>query len=161
VLPIVANEEALGLITFSSSEVLMEMEKKTITRFSQHAGSAIAKKQTEEELRKYKINLEKLVEERTKKFNELNSELEAFNYSVSHDLRTPVRAIDIYRGLLSQELKDSPLIQYVNQIEKCTIEMNELIKSLLEFSKMSKAPITIQAIDLNELVQECLPLIAS
>jgi PAS domain S-box-containing protein len=155
VLPIIADDVVLGLITFTSVEELLEMEKKIIVRFSQHAGAAIAKKKTEEELGKYKINLEKIVEERTKKLNELNEELEAFNYSVSHDLRTPVRAIDIYRGLLAHELKESPLLQYVNQIEKCVHEMNELIKSLLEFSKMSKAPITIEAVDLNALVVQC------
>jgi light-regulated signal transduction histidine kinase (bacteriophytochrome) len=43
----------------------------------------------------------------------------------------------------------------VNQIEKCTLEMNELIKSLLEFSKMTNAPITIEAVNLTDMVTRC------
>lgn len=156
ILPVVSNDLALGLIVFTSSLELDELEVKSIIRFSQHAETALAKKKTEEELSDYKINLENLVAVRTNKLNELNQELEAFNYSVSHDLRTPVRAIDIYRGLLAEELKEDPrLIKYVNQIEKCTLEMNELIKSLLEFSKMTKVPITIEAVDLSKMVMNC------
>lgn len=153
ILPMISNEMVLGLIIFISSKVLEEIEKSSIIRFSQHAGAALAKRQTEEELSRYKINLENLVAVRTAKLNELNQELEAFNYSVSHDLRTPVRAIDIYRGLLAEELQNSALIKYVDQIEKCTHEMNELIRSLLEFSKMTKVPIMIEAVDLEEMVK--------
>jgi len=152
ILPIISNDMILGLIVYISAEVLDELENKSIFRFLQHAGEALAKRKTEEELSKYKVNLENLVAVRTNKLNELNNELEAFNYSVSHDLRTPIRAIDIYRGLLSQELTDPKHVKYVNQIEKCTQEMNELIKSLLEFSKMTNVPITIEAVDLNQLV---------
>ncbi len=152
ILPITANDIILGIIIFTSAEVLSTAELESIIRSSQQAATALAKKKTEEELRIYKDNLEKLVEIRTHTLNELNSELEAFNYSVSHDLRTPVRAIDIYRGLLAEELKNSELITYINQIEKCTLEMNELIKSLLEFSKMTKTPLSIEQVDLNGLV---------
>ncbi len=125
---------------------------------SDEGGAVIAhyditeKKQKEEELRDYKNKLEDLVESRTAKLNEVNLELEAFNYSVSHDLRTPIRAIDIYTGLLSQELESTELHQYVQQIVRCTKEMNDLIKALMEFSKMNKAPISIEKIHLNDFV---------
>jgi PAS domain S-box-containing protein len=155
VLPVVSNDVIVGIIVFTSFDILEDIEKQSIVRFSQHAGAALGKRKTEEELSRYKVNLENIVAERTNKLNELNQELEAFNYSVSHDLRTPVRAIDIYRGLLAEELQDSKLIKYVNQIEKCTLEMNELIKSLLEFSKMTNAPITIEAVNLTDMVTRC------
>jgi PAS domain S-box-containing protein len=153
-LPIIANDEIQGILIFISSEQLNEYEKRTLARISKQAGTALAKKKTEDELKEYKENLEKIVENRTMELNELNSELEAFNYSVSHDLRTPIRAMDIYRGLLANELQNSELIQYVNQIERCTLEMNELIKALLEFSKMTKVPINIEEVDLNPLIHE-------
>ena len=125
-----------------------------LSRALNEAASKKAEKQKGEELKAYKNSLEKLVESRTAKLNELNMELEAFNYSVSHDLRTPVRAIDIYAGILSQELKNTELYTYVMQIEKCTAEMNELIKSLMEFSKMNKAPMSMEKIQLNDFVRQ-------
>lgn len=154
VIPLFSGGMVVGVISFFSSERIQKVELNSILRFTQHASGALAKRKAEDELRLYKDNLEKLVEMRTKSLNELNRELESFNYSVSHDLRTPIRAIDIYRGLLEQELKDTDHIHYIHQIERCTNEMNNLIKAMLEFSRMSKVQLSMELIDLNELIPD-------
>lgn len=150
------EEKAVDILRQGATDYVLKNNLKklplALSRALNEAANKKAEKQKEAELRAYKNNLEKLVESRTAKLNEVNMELEAFNYSVSHDLRTPIRAIDIYTGILSQELKNTDMLTYVSQIEKCTAEMNELIKSLMEFSKMNKISLSIEKIQLNDFV---------
>ena len=87
----------------------------------------------------------------------VNQELEAFSYSVSHDLRAPLRHIHGYvemlRAATDGQLSDKAL-RYLRTIGDASLEMAELIDDLLAFSRVGRAEINGTSLDLNELVQD-------
>lgn len=102
--------------------------------------------------------LEGLVKKRTREIKEVNKELEAFNYSVSHDLRTPIRAMELYTGILDSELHGTEQHAYVLQMNRCVEEMYHLIDDLLEFSKMGRTPLNKELVNMQTLVREVFEL---
>jgi signal transduction histidine kinase len=96
------------------------------------------------------------VRERTAQLEAANKELEAFAYSVSHDLRAPVRHIDGFAGLLVQS--ESSLSEtgkrYLDLIASSAKQMGQLIDDLLEFSRTSRAEMQRTAVDLQGLLEE-------
>lgn len=111
-------------------------------------------KLAEDEIKELNATLERKVEERTEELKNINKELEAFSYSVSHDLRSPLRAIngftqilaDDYSNIMNDEAKDA-----MQEIIKNTSRMGQLIDDLLEFSRIGKQGIIKGNIDMNEL----------
>jgi len=100
--------------------------------------------------------LECRVRERTAQVEAANKELEAFSYSVSHDLRAPVRHIDGFAGMLGESeknLSDSGK-HYLNLITGAAKRMGNLIDDLLEFSRNSRAELRRQSVNLEKLVDE-------
>lgn len=101
--------------------------------------------------------LERRVRQRTDELEAANKELEAFSYSVSHDLRTPVRHIDGYAEMLGKST-DSSLSEkdrrYLNQIINASKQMGQLINDLLEFSRMGRAEMRRTQVDLQDLVEK-------
>ncbi len=107
-------------------------------------------------LRQENAALEKRVQERTAQLEAANNELEAFSYSVSHDLRAPLRHISGFTGLL---LKSEPSIsdtgkRHLNLITTAAQRMGQLIGDLLAFSKNSRAEIRRTDVDLNGLLEQ-------
>jgi signal transduction histidine kinase len=100
--------------------------------------------------------LERRVTERTAQLEEINKELEAFSYSVSHDLRMPLRHINGYidllvkesGGALSQEAQ-----RYLEVVTGASRKMGQLIDDLLSFSRMGRAEMNERSVDLDALVQ--------
>ncbi len=99
----------------------------------------------------------KLVQQRTVALEEANKELESFSYSVSHDLRAPLRAIDGFAHLLSEEydgiLGDEGR-RYTETIGRNAVRMGQLISDILDFSRMSRREIAVTPVDMNELARE-------
>lgn len=108
-----------------------------------------------EQIQQQKDNqlLEKKVNQRTEELVRANQELEMFNYAVSHDLRTPIRAIEIYNGIIREELVDSNK-GLSDQVQKCIEEMRSLIEDMLEFSRMGKSSLVYEDINMEGLVRE-------
>ncbi len=108
------------------------------------------------ELDIYNLNLtlEKKVDERTEELAAINKELESFTYSVSHDLRSPLRAINGFSEILRRDL-GADLAEDVNdslnEILKNTKKMGQLIDNLLEFSRLGKRPVSKARVDMHEL----------
>ncbi len=97
------------------------------------------------------------LQERTTQLEELNQELESFSYSVSHDLRAPLRAIDGFSRKLEREYGDKldeKFADTVNVIRSNTKLMGVLIDDLLAFSRVQKTSMSISAIDMDKLVDE-------
>ena len=87
----------------------------------------------------------------------LNKELEAFNYSVSHDLRAPLRAIDSYTKILEADysrMLDDEGRRLIRIVLQNTSRMNRLIEDLLDFSRLGRKELLMSGIDLNILLQE-------
>lgn len=106
-------------------------------------------------VRRLNEQLEQRVRERTEELVAANREMEAFNYSVSHDLRTPLRYISGFVALAreEQEVTASPALQkYLRQISDASEQMGRLIDALLAFSKMSRQPLARQPAVMSSLV---------
>lgn len=112
---------------------------------------------SEASLRILNSELEERVLTRTSALLDANIELEAFSYTVSHDLRTPIRAIQIFGSLLEQQFKDNQDLTaatYLENVMKCTVEMNDLINDLLEFSKLGRQELHKETVNMENMVME-------
>jgi PAS domain S-box-containing protein len=100
--------------------------------------------------------LEDRVLERTAKLETINRELEAFNYSVSHDLRAPLRGIDGFSQALAEEYGarlDETAMHYLKRIQAAAQRMGELIDDLLDLSRLSRSDMTREPVDLSALAR--------
>ena len=115
------------------------------------------RKAAEEQVRLINEQLERRVLERTAKLEEANRELATFNYSASHDLRAPLRAINGYASLLRRRHGDSldaESRRYLGQIETAAERLGILIEELLDYSRLGREGVRSEPVPLEPLVAE-------
>ncbi|MBN8707291.1 MAG: PAS domain S-box protein [Bacteroidetes bacterium] len=103
--------------------------------------------------------LEDRVKERTLNLELAIKELETFTYSVSHDLRAPLRHIAGFSELVlknSNEIQDSQIRKYLGIIAGSSLKMGQMMDSLLEFSRTGRLSVSVYSVDLNKIVENCL-----
>ncbi|HPZ05482.1 MAG TPA: ATP-binding protein, partial [Clostridiales bacterium] len=109
------------------------------------------------EVRQLNIELEKRVADRTAKLREAVAELESFAYTVSHDMKSPMRAVDGYVQILLEDFGDkldSDAVEMLNNIRTISRESIDMINMILQYSKTSAAVLNREPVDLEAMVTE-------
>ncbi|WP_455203492.1 sensor histidine kinase [Kaarinaea lacus] len=110
-----------------------------------------------EELRSHRDHLEELINERTLDLEAANRELESFCYSVSHDLRAPLRSIDGFSQILIEdygEQLDDVFKEHLQRVRSGAQRMGQLIDDLLKLSRVSSGGIKKETVNLSSIAQE-------
>lgn len=117
----------------------------------------IERKQAQEDIRALNADLERRIAERTSQLTEANAELEAFGYTVSHDLRAPLRALSGYT-LLMLETEGAHLTEAGRSYLQANLanahRMDKMVDSLLEFSRFGRQAPALESVDVNALIRE-------
>lgn len=114
------------------------------------------RKLIELEVRHINENLEKTVEARTAQLAQVNKDLEAFAYSVSHDLRAPIRHIDGFFKLLYAQISEPTptMVSYNQKITAAAQRMSSMIDELLAFSRLGRKDVVRTRVDMKEIIGE-------
>lgn len=148
----------LGVHEIHPSEVTFtEEDAHFLALYATQAAGAIYSADLFEKLRINAAELEKRVDERTKELQLKNKELETFTYTVSHDLKAPLRGISGYSTLLMEDHADQlddEGKRYLNNLVSSTERMNLLIEDLLSYSRIERREIKKTNVNLNELLDK-------
>jgi signal transduction histidine kinase len=116
-----------------------------------------ARRQMEREVRQLNEDLEERVEQRTRELQEANHELESFSYSVSHDLRAPLRHMDGFSRILQQEYGTQlpeEARHYLDRVRSATTHMSNLVEDLLQLSRLGRQSPQLSRVSLHNLLAE-------
>jgi len=159
-LPVVVGKEFWGLIGFENTlqeRLWSDTEVDSLKVAASVLGAAIQRQRADEAVRKLNLELERRVNERTAELQFANQELESFAYSVSHDLRAPLRGIDGYSGLLLEDYRDILDDQgrtYLKNVRQAAAQMSDLIDDLLKLSRVTRAEMHRQVVDLTAIAEQ-------
>jgi PAS domain S-box-containing protein len=139
---------------FWSSVVVTALrdEEGNLSGFSKVTRDVTDRKRLMDELKQHADELEVQIAERER----TNAELEAFSYSVSHDLRAPLRAIEGFASALEEDYGaqfDATAKDYLHQIRSAAIRMNRLVQDLLNYGRLDRIELVQQPVELDELIK--------
>lgn len=156
--PFVVGERCIGVLC-----VFTRTDKKPSERSLKLLGTIVTQTaitienaRLYEEVKKYTSQLEKIVSERTAELQTANKELEAFSYSVSHDLRAPLRAIDGFSLALLEDYSDKlnkEAKHHLERVRNGAMEMDKLINDLLNLSRLSRRELTRESVDISMIIK--------
>ncbi|MGF1514646.1 MAG: GAF domain-containing protein [Elainellaceae cyanobacterium] len=121
--------------------------------------AAIARNQSEQTLQKLNLTLEQRVQKRTQQLEAANSDLEAFSYSVAHDLRAPLRSIQGFARVLEEDCGpalDDLGRDYIHRMATSAETLDTLIQDLLTYSRLGRSEIHLQPVNVGLIVKKVL-----
>jgi signal transduction histidine kinase len=154
------SADEVGTLAEAFNDMLAQIERRTLELEASNTklGREVEERsRAEREVLRLNAELEDRVRERTAQLETANQELEAFSYSVSHDLRAPLRAIDGFGQALvddfPQHLPEAAR-RYLTKIRASTQYMAQLIEDLLNLARVSRGALEHRAVDLSQLARE-------
>jgi signal transduction histidine kinase len=153
--PVLAEGELIAVIEFFDARLRDRDEGvlRLIATLASQVGPVIARKRAAEQIEMLNANLQRY----TVELEATNKELEAFSYSVSHDLRAPLRAVDGYARMLEEdygEVLDAEGRRLLGVVRDSSLRMGRLIDDLLAFSRLSRQEPARRPVDMNAMVAE-------
>jgi len=156
-LPLFAENEIIGVLGFASATTRdFRKDAEFLETISNQVATGFQNALLHEQMQHYAQELERRVFQRTAELEAKNRELETFSYSVSHDLKAPLRGIDGYSLLLSEdysEMLDQQGRLFLENIRYGINRMNQLIDDLLAYSRLERRAITRTPIYLRQMIQ--------
>jgi PAS domain S-box-containing protein len=161
--PISYEEQVTGVygqtFTFYTTIIPVRNPEGRISRIVGVAHDITERKRAEAALRRSRDELEARVQERTAELRQVNQELEAFSYSVSHDLRRPLRTVTGLTELLMSDYAHELSADALNLLvltRDSAVQMNQLVESLLSLSRIDRQPLVSRPVNLKALVHQTL-----
>lgn len=154
------SDDEVGMLVESFNGMLVEIERRTqeLEATNRRLAEEVTERaRSEVEVIRLNAELEGRVRQRTAQLEAANHELEAFGYSVSHDLRAPLRAIDGFSQALIEDLPDiipEEGRRYLDRIRSSTQRMGQLIEDLLNLSRVSRGSLVHQPVDMSEIARQ-------
>ena len=161
--PIINKEEIVydlngNEIIFQSTKMPLYDSNDKITGLVGTGHIITERKKAEEEIKKLNKELERMVEERTARLKQVNTELESFAYSVSHDLRSPLRHVDGFMQMMYQNIPEpnEKVRSYATKINTVLKRMAAMIDDLLAFSRLGRKELKVTRVSLDAVVRSIL-----
>ena len=154
--PLISTGRLIGALSlgFGTPRVFEPEELAIAQEVAAQLALVVEQARMRRELADYAAGLEQRVRERTAQYEAANKELEAFSYSVSHDLRAPLRSVDGYVQILLEDYSthlDDNGKRVCGVISNSARQMGRLIDDLLAFSRVGRADMKLVAVDMGEL----------
>lgn len=167
--PVAVGDHLHGVLSVGSyhQEFLPADETKFLQTLAQYLGIAMERIRREallvaarKTLQEHAESLETKVQERTVMLHEMIAQLESFSYTVAHDLRAPIRALQGYSDILSEDYGHLLPEQgkfTISRLSKAGKRLDALTRDLLRFSKIARADVELEPVDVAEIVEELKP----
>ncbi len=159
--PLIAAGELIGIIRLEARpDCTFAAEHIDIAReVAAQMALAIQQARLHQQVQRYAAELERRVAERTARLQEINDELESFTFSVSHDLRAPLRGVQGFATALLEDYVDQLEAEgqeYVERIVAAAQRMDKLIQDLLAYSRLGRADLRLQPVSLAAVLADVL-----
>jgi signal transduction histidine kinase len=160
--PVRSREQVIGLLSIQSYTInaYSREDLKLLQALADHGAGALDRIQAEEKIKELNYELEDRIAERTAALVATVGELEAFSYSVSHDMRAPLRAMQGYAQILMEDypgkILDGTATEYLTRIARASVRLDSFIQDVLTYAKVLRSNAPLKAVEVTVLIRDLL-----